>query len=82
MFYILMVGAVVVLRRKMPNAARPYRTWGYPIVPFIYISIAGVLIIDLIYLAPSTSGIGFLLVLTGVPIYSMWRRRTPGSARL
>jgi APA family basic amino acid/polyamine antiporter len=75
MFYILMVGAVIVLRRKAATMARPYRTWGYPIVPLIYISIAGILIIDLIYLAPSTSGIGFLLVLAGVPIYLMWRKR-------
>ncbi|MGZ4983618.1 MAG: hypothetical protein ACXV9Q_05925, partial [Chthoniobacterales bacterium] len=41
-FYILMVGAVIVLRKKMPAAPRPYRTWGYPIVPLIYISIAGI----------------------------------------
>jgi APA family basic amino acid/polyamine antiporter len=74
-FYILMVGAVSVLRRKLPQAVRPYSTWGYPIVPLIYIMIAGLLIIDLAYLAPSTSGIGFLLVLTGVPIYLMWRKR-------
>ncbi len=74
-FYILMVGAVIVLRRKLPQAARPYSTWGYPIVPLIYIVIAGLLIIDLAYLAPSTSGIGFLLVLTGVPVYLMWRGR-------
>ena len=78
MFYILMVGAVMVLRKKIPTAPRPYRTWGYPIVPLIYISIAGILIIDLIYLAPMTSGIGFLLVLTGVPIYLVWRKRAVG----
>ncbi|MDQ6938711.1 MAG: amino acid permease [Verrucomicrobiota bacterium] len=76
MFYILMVGAVIILRKKMPTAARPYRTWGYPIVPLIYISIAGFLIVDLIYLAPSTAGIGFLLVLTGVPVYLLWRKRS------
>ena len=74
-FYILMVGAVIVLRRKWPQTVRPYSTWGYPIVPLIYIAIAGLLIIDLGYLAPSTSGIGFLLVLTGMPVYLMWRGR-------
>jgi APA family basic amino acid/polyamine antiporter len=74
-FYVLMIGAVVVLRRKMPDAPRPYRTWGYPLVPLIYISIAGLLILDLGYLAPSTSGIGFLLVLSGVPVYLLWRKR-------
>ncbi|MDQ2660208.1 MAG: amino acid permease, partial [Verrucomicrobiota bacterium] len=74
-FYILMVGAVIVLRRKLPRAARPYRTWGYPVAPLIYITIAGLLILDLAYLAPSTSGIGFLFVLTGVPVYFLWRAR-------
>jgi APA family basic amino acid/polyamine antiporter len=74
-FYVLMVGAVFVLRRKMPDAERPYRTWGYPVVPVIYITIAGLLILDLAYLAPSTSGIGYLLVLTGVPVYLAWRKR-------
>ena len=75
-FYILMVGAVIVLRRKMATVVRPYRTWGYPIVPLIYIAIAGLLIVDLMYLTPSTSGIGFLLVLTGVPVFFAWRGRS------
>jgi APA family basic amino acid/polyamine antiporter len=44
-------------------------------VPLIYIAIAGLLILDLAYLAPSTSGIGYLLVLTGVPVYLAWRKR-------
>lgn len=74
-FYILMVGAVIVLRRKLSHQPRPYRTWGYPIVPLIYLSIAALLIIDLVFLAPATSGMGFLLVLTGVPVYLAWRRQ-------
>ena len=74
-FYVLMVVAVIVLRRKLRDAARPYRTWGYPVVPLIYLSIAGLLIVDLAFIAPSTSGIGFLLVLTGVPVYLVWRKR-------
>lgn len=75
-FYVLMVGAVIVLRRKAPALERPYRTWGYPVVPLIYITIAGLLIVDLAYLAPSTSGIGYLIVLTGLPAYFAWRKRT------
>src|SRR5262249_52252925 len=66
-FYGLMVGAVMVMRRKAPEIERPYRTFGYPIVPLIYIVIAGLFIVDLAILAPSTSGIGYLLVFTGVP---------------
>jgi APA family basic amino acid/polyamine antiporter len=74
-FYVLLVAAVIVLRRKKPAAERPYRTWGYPIVPIISIALAAIVILDLAYLAPSTSGIGILIVLTGVPVYLLWRRK-------
>ena len=74
-FYALMVGAVIVMRVKAPEIERPYRTFGYPIVPLIYIVLAGLFIIDLAYLAPSTSGIGYLLVFTGIPVYFIWKRR-------
>ena len=75
-FYALMVGAVMVMRRKAPEIERPYRTFGYPIVPLIYVGIASLFILDLAYLAPSTSGIGYLLVFTGIPVYLVWRRKT------
>src|SRR4026209_475913 len=74
-FYLLMVVAVILLRRKKPNAERPYRTWGYPIVPIISIVLSALLTIDLAWLAPATSGIGILIVLTGVPAYFLWRLR-------
>jgi basic amino acid/polyamine antiporter, APA family len=74
-FYLLMVVAVILLRRKRPNAERPYRTWGYPIVPIISIVLSALLTIDLAWLAPATSGIGILIVLTGVPAYFLWRLR-------
>jgi APA family basic amino acid/polyamine antiporter len=73
-FYVLLVVAVMVLRRKRPNAERPYRTWGYPVVPILSVVLAAFLIVDLAYLAPTTSGIGYLLVLTGIPVYFIWRR--------
>jgi APA family basic amino acid/polyamine antiporter len=74
-FYILLVAAVVVLRIKSPEAERPYRTWGYPMVPVFSIALAAILILDLAYLAPSTSGVSILIILTGAPIYFLWRRR-------
>jgi APA family basic amino acid/polyamine antiporter len=74
-FYALMVGAVMVMRRKAPEMERPYRTFGYPVVPLIYIVIALLLVIDLAYLTPATSGVGYLLVLTGIPVYFIWSRR-------
>ena len=73
-FYMLMVGAVIVMRYKAPQLERPYRTLGYPLVPVVYIVIAALFVLDLAYLAPSTSGIGYLIVLTGIPIYFFWRR--------
>jgi len=73
-FYALMVGAVMVMRRKAPALERPYRTFGYPIVPLIYVLLALLVVLDLAYLAPGTSGIGYLLVLTGIPAYLIWRR--------
>src|SRR3989440_1530823 len=73
-FYVLMIAALMVLRHKKPDAERPYRTWGYPIVPIVSIVLAALLIIDLAFLAPATSGIGMLIVLTGVPVYFFWRK--------
>jgi APA family basic amino acid/polyamine antiporter len=73
-FYLLMVAAVILLRRTQPHAGRPYRTWGYPIVPIISILLSALLTIDLAWLAPATSGIGILIVLTGVPAYFFWHK--------
>jgi APA family basic amino acid/polyamine antiporter len=74
-FYGLLVVAVLVLRKKQPAAERPYRMWGYPVVPIISVVLAAFLIIDLAWLAPTTSGIGYLFVLTGIPVYFLWKRR-------
>jgi APA family basic amino acid/polyamine antiporter len=73
-FYTLMVGAVIALRIKAPFLNRPYRTFGYPIPPLIYIALAVFLVADFIYLKPKTSGIGFLIVLAGIPVYLIWQR--------
>jgi APA family basic amino acid/polyamine antiporter len=81
LFGALSVAAVIVMRRKAPEAVRPYKTLGYPIVPIIFLSLSVFLIFTMAYLAPSTSGIGYLLVLTGIPVYFIWRKRAaPRSA--
>ena len=71
-FYALMVGAVIALRWKAPELARPYRTFGYPLAPIIYVVLALVVVVDLAVLAWRTSGIGYLIVLTGIPAYLIW----------
>ncbi len=74
LFYTLMVLAVVVLRRRQPGLARPYRTWFYPLPVLIYVGLAVLLVLDFVILAPGTSGVGFLIVLTGIPVYLVWSR--------
>ena len=74
-FYLLLVAAVMVLRRKMPEMPRPYRAWGYPLVPLFAMGLATLLILDLAILAPATCGIGFAIVLSGFPAYALWRSR-------
>jgi APA family basic amino acid/polyamine antiporter len=74
-FYVLLIGAVIVLRRKNPAAERPYRALGYPVVPIVAIILAALLVIDLAFLAPTTCGIGFAIVLSGLPVFLLWRTR-------
>ena len=81
MFYALMVGAVIALRRKAPHLPRPYRTIGYPVPVLIYIGLALLLVLDFIYLKPLTSGKGYLIVLAGIPVYLVWSRRSLVGAR-
>jgi APA family basic amino acid/polyamine antiporter len=72
-FYALMALAVIVLRYRQPTWDRPYRTAGYPLVPLLYALIAIALILDLAWTTPQTCGIGYLIVLTGVPAFAWWR---------
>ena len=76
-FYILTIAGVFLLRWKQPNAERPYRAWGYPIVPALYIVGASVILIVLFIYQPATSWPGLIIVLTGVPIYFLWRKSEP-----
>jgi basic amino acid/polyamine antiporter, APA family len=76
-FYVLLVMAVTVLRRKNPEIARPYHAWGYPLVPIVSITLATLLIVDLAILAPATCGIGFAIVLSGFPAFLLWNRNRP-----
>lgn len=71
----LSVVAVIVLRRIRPEMERPYRTPGYPVTPVVFLALSTFVILTLLYLAPGTAGIGYLLALTGIPVYFVWRRR-------
>ncbi len=76
-FYVLLVAALMLLRRKNPEIPRPYQAWGYPLVPIVSITLATLLIADLAILAPATCGIGFAIVLSGFPAFLLWNRDRP-----
>jgi APA family basic amino acid/polyamine antiporter len=65
---------VFILRKKMPDAPRPYKVWGYPIVPAIVIVFCAVLIVNTVFSRPREAAIGAALMLTGVPIYFIFKR--------
>ncbi len=79
MFYVLTVGAVFVLRVKRPNAPRPYRAWGYPWVPALYIVAAVAMMLDLLVMKPHYTWPGLLIALSGIPLY--WWTRPPQPVR-
>jgi basic amino acid/polyamine antiporter, APA family len=80
-FYILTIAAVFVLRRRAPDAERPYRAFGYPFVPALYIAGASVILILLFAYRPSTTVPGLVIVLTGVPVYFFLQRVLQSGAR-
>jgi basic amino acid/polyamine antiporter, APA family len=72
-FYALAVGAVFVLRRTRPDLPRPYRTWGYPVVPVLFLLASVGLIVNALWTDPVNTGITFGIILAGVPAYFLWR---------
>ena len=75
-FYILAIAAVFVLRRKQPDAVRPYKAVGYPIVPALYCIGAAVILAVLFIYQTTATWPGLLIVLTGVPVYFIWRQKS------
>ena len=73
-FYILTIIGIFVLRRKRPDAERPYKAFGYPIVPALYVIGASVILVVLFMYQTATTWPGLIIVLTGVPIYFLWRK--------
>jgi len=75
-FYILTIAGLFVLRRKRPDAERPYRALGYPLLPAIYIVMAVFIDVVLLRYQPQYTWPGLFIVLLGVPVYLIWSRRS------
>jgi APA family basic amino acid/polyamine antiporter len=74
-FYILTIAGVFRLRATRPERERPYRTWGYPLVPALYIVGASAILLVLFIYRPATTWPGLIIVLLGVPVYFLWKPR-------
>jgi len=74
-FYILTIAGLFVLRYKQPNADRPYKAFGYPVLPAIYIVMAVFIDIVLLRYKPQFTWPGLIIVLLGIPVYYIWRSR-------
>jgi APA family basic amino acid/polyamine antiporter len=75
MFHGATVLAVPVLRRKQPDMPRPYRMWGYPVAPFLFVVFAAWFVATTLVSRPQSSLVGGLLLLSGVPVYYYWRKK-------
>ena len=76
-FYGLTTASVFVLRRKMPNAPRPYRTLGYPVMPVVFVLVAIWLIVNTLQTNPVEAAAGIVLIAIGLPLYFFFRGRNP-----
>ena len=82
LFYVLTVAGIFSLRRKRPDLDRPYRAFGYPLVPALYIAAATAIMVVLLLYQTDTTGIGLAIVLVGIPVYllrSWWLARAASS---
>lgn len=83
-FYALAVAGVFVLRRKRPDLPRPYRVWGYPFVPLLFLLASLWMVVNALVTDPLNTGVTLLIILAGVPMFYLWRlggrvrRQAPG----
>jgi len=75
LFYILTITGLFVLRRTRPDLERPYKAFGYPVLPAAYIAVAGLIEILLLLYKPNYTWPGLIIVLLGLPVYFIWRRK-------
>ena len=68
------VVSLFVLRRRDPDAPRPFRAWGYPVAPFVFVVASLLIVLNALWRSPLTSGAGMLVIAAGVPIYLVMRR--------
>jgi len=74
LFYVLTIWGIFVLRRRRPDLERPYKAFGYPVLPLLYILIAGWIEALLLVYKPNYTWPGLIIVLLGIPVYFVWKK--------
>jgi len=82
LFNALTIIGLIKLRKTRPDLERPYKAWGYPVVPMLYVAIAVFFIIYIVIGDPLNSGKGLVLILAGLPIYFYWRSKSRRAAAI
>lgn len=72
-FYALAVAGVFVLRRKRPDLRRPYRVWGYPAVPLLFLAASLAMVANALWTDPANTGVTLLIIVAGVPLFYLWK---------
>ncbi|MGY3052867.1 APA family basic amino acid/polyamine antiporter [Pedobacter sp. UYEF25] len=75
LFYGLVVFGVIILRIKNKDTFRPYKTWGYPAVPLVFVAVCIVLMVVSFIQSPAKASVGMLLIFTGLPFYYYWKAK-------
>jgi len=75
-FYALITSSIFVFRRKYPDMERPYRAWGYPVVPIVFLFVAGWLLVSTLINNPTQSVTGLFLIILGLPVYYFLNRKS------
>ena len=76
LFYILTIAGIFILRKKQPDLERPYKAFGYPVLPALYILFASAFCINLLVMKPMNAWPGLIIVLLGIPVFYYWKSRT------
>jgi basic amino acid/polyamine antiporter, APA family len=80
LFYVLAGVSVIVLRRRHPEWPRPYRTWGYPVTPLLYVGVCALVLVNTLLEQPVESCWGLVILACGLPAYVYWKRQKDRAA--
>lgn len=81
-FYMVTIAGIFVLRKKMPDTPRPYKAFGYPVIPALYILVTLLICLDLLVFKTFNTGMGLLIMVCGIPVYFLFKRKKPGHEKM